>query len=62
MSLGYSRYRPVPRYRVYRTINDGHLLGPAAVIECLDDAEAIGKAAPAANRKAAELWKVFASS
>jgi hypothetical protein len=45
------------RYRVYKTTNDGHILGPALVIECQDDQAAIGKAARAANGCAAELWE-----
>jgi hypothetical protein len=43
--------------RVYKTTNDGHILGPALVIECEDDQLAIGKAARAANGCAAELWE-----
>lgn len=47
----------MPHYRIYTTTPDGHLLGPAAVIECRDDEEAIGRAARSANGKAAELWE-----
>jgi hypothetical protein len=39
----------VPNYRVYKTTPDGHILGPALIIECADDQVAIGKAARAAN-------------
>ncbi len=44
-------------YRVYKTTNDRHILGPALVIECQDDQVAIRKAARAANGCAAELWE-----
>jgi len=32
-------------YRIYVTTTHGHVTGPATVIECVDDQEAIGKAA-----------------
>ena len=44
-------------YRVYKTTNDGHILGPALVLECQDDQAAVRKAARAANGCAAELWE-----
>jgi hypothetical protein len=44
-------------YRVYKTTNDGHILGPALVRECEDEQAAIRKAARAANGCAAELWE-----
>ena len=46
----------MPHYRVYATTPDGHILGPAVVIECADDQEAIGQAAQMANGRAVELW------
>jgi len=48
---------PMPAYRIYKTSRDGHILGPALVIECEDDQSAITKAARAANGTAAELWE-----
>ena len=47
----------VTNYRVYKTTNNGHILGPPLVIECPDDQVATGKAARAANGSAAELWE-----
>jgi hypothetical protein len=44
-------------YRVYKTTNDGHITGPALVIECQDDQAAIEQATRAANGCAAELWE-----
>ena len=38
---------PMPAYRIYKTSRDGHILGPALVIECEDDQTAITKAARA---------------
>jgi hypothetical protein len=44
----------MPHYRVYFTTTDGHVTGPATVIECTDDQKAIGKAA---NGTPMELWE-----
>jgi hypothetical protein len=47
----------MPAYRVYVLTTDGHIAGPAQVIECADDQEAIGKAVPLTNGKSVELWQ-----
>jgi coenzyme F420-reducing hydrogenase alpha subunit len=44
-------------YRIYLTTTHGRILGPAIVIECADDQEAIEKAVQATNEKALELWQ-----
>ena len=47
----------MPHYRIFKTNTDGHITGPALVIESLDDQEAIEQATRAANGCAAELWE-----
>jgi hypothetical protein len=46
----------MPAYRVYLVGKDGHISGPAHIIECADDQEAIGQAVHYTNGKCAELW------
>ena len=43
-------------YRVYVVTTDGHIAGPAQVIECENEQDAIGKAAQLTNGKCVELW------
>jgi hypothetical protein len=47
----------MPHYRIYFTTTEGHVTAPAAVIECDDDQEAIGKAAQFVNGRAVKLWE-----
>jgi hypothetical protein len=47
----------MPDYRIYKTTLDGRLLGPAAVIDCLDDREAIEQAVSVTKGNCAELWQ-----
>jgi hypothetical protein len=44
-------------YLVYLTTADGRVLGPAIVLECADDEEAIEKMGQSTNCKALELWQ-----
>jgi hypothetical protein len=46
---------PMPAYRVYTVTTDGHIAGPAQMIECADEQEAVGKAAHLTNGKSVEL-------
>jgi hypothetical protein len=48
---------PMPQYRIYSLGPDGKISGPAEVVECADEQDAIDKASQAANGKAAELWE-----
>jgi hypothetical protein len=43
-------------YRIYFVGAEGQYLGPATVVECADEQEAIGKAAHQAKGCAVELW------
>jgi hypothetical protein len=47
----------MPHYRIYVTTTDGHITAPAALIECDNDQEAIGKAKQFVNGRAVELWE-----
>jgi hypothetical protein len=47
----------VPHYRIYSIRPDGHIAGPAVVVECGDDKEAIQKTQQAVNGKDVELWE-----
>jgi hypothetical protein len=46
----------MPAYRVYTVTTDGHIAGPAQMIECADEQEAVGNAAHLTNGKSVELW------
>jgi len=46
----------MPEYRIYRMTNDGHILGPAELIECADDGEAFEKAQQYVDGHDIELW------
>jgi hypothetical protein len=43
-------------HRVFLGTHDGRISGPAHVIECEDDQEAMGRAIQHTNGKSAELW------
>jgi hypothetical protein len=43
-------------YRIYFVGAEGQYLGPAAIIECVNEQEAIGKAAQQAKGCDVELW------
>jgi hypothetical protein len=43
-------------YRVFPVTPDGRISGPAHVIECENDQEAMGRAIQYTNGKSAELW------
>jgi hypothetical protein len=43
-------------YRVFLVSHDGRISGPAHVIECSNDQEAMGRAVQYTNGKSAELW------
>jgi hypothetical protein len=47
----------VQSYRIYSLGSDGKIAGPAEVVECADEQEAIDKASHAVNGEAVELWK-----
>ena len=42
-------------YRIYVITTDGHITGPAQVIECENEQQAIGTAAQLTNGKSVEL-------
>jgi hypothetical protein len=48
----------MPSYRIYLLDDDDHISRPPDILECADEQEAIGKAAPqATSGKAVELWE-----
>jgi hypothetical protein len=47
----------MPDYRIFKMGNDGKISGPAQVIDCADEQEAIRTASQALDGKAAELWE-----
>ena len=47
----------MPHYRIFSTSRDGHILGPATIVECADDEEAIAQATQLTNGKSVELWE-----
>ena len=47
----------MPAYRLYVLTTDGHIAGPAHVIECESKQAAIGQAAQLTNGKSVELWE-----
>ena len=48
----------MPEYRIYLTAADGRILGPAIVLECADDPEALSKTSQATSSHATlELWQ-----
>ena len=46
----------MPDYRIYVVDEHGHIAGPAHVITCATDEEAIEKAKPMIDRHDIELW------
>ena len=46
----------MPTYRVYSVTSDGHIVGPAAVVICKNDQEAILRAQQLKNGHDLELW------
>jgi hypothetical protein len=47
----------MPPYRIYVTDEAGHIIAPATVVECADDAEAIAQAtALRVGAKVVEIW------
>ena len=46
----------MPTYRVYSVTSDGHIVGPAAVVICKNDREAILRAQQLKNGHDLELW------
>jgi hypothetical protein len=48
----------MPEYRIYLTAADGRILGPAIVLECADDQEALEKTERTTKGNTAlELWQ-----
>jgi hypothetical protein len=46
----------MPDYRVY-AVDDGRILGPADIITCDNDEQAIDKARKLKRRSAVEVWQ-----
>jgi hypothetical protein len=46
----------MPTYRVYSVTSDGHIVGPATVVACKNDQEAISRAQQLKNGHDLELW------
>ena len=46
----------MPTYRIYSVTSDGHIAGPAAVVTCKNDQEAISRAQQLKNGHDVELW------
>ena len=46
----------MPTYRIYSVTSDGHIVGPAAVVTCKNDQEAILRAQHLKNGHDLELW------
>jgi len=46
----------VPWYRVFEINDDGHIAGPARIIDCLDDQQAIAQARQLKDGKIIEVW------
>jgi hypothetical protein len=46
----------MPAYRIYTLDDDGHIVGPPAVIDCPDDQAAIQEAKRTLDGKVIELW------
>ena len=44
------------QYRIFTVGQDGHIKGPAEIVECADDQEAIEEAAQLANGLDLEIW------
>ena len=49
----------MPTYRIYSVTSDGHIGGPAAVVTCENDQEAISRAQQLKNGHDVELWESF---
>jgi len=47
----------MPHYRIYSLKADGHYLGPAQVVECATDDDAVRKAQQFVNGCGVEVWK-----
>jgi hypothetical protein len=47
----------MPEYRIYTLDFNGHIVGPAKVIECADDDGAVQEALLAAGGHDVELWE-----
>jgi hypothetical protein len=47
----------VPIYRLYIVNPEGRILGPAQVVECADDREAIRRAQPLLKGHDIEVWQ-----
>jgi hypothetical protein len=47
----------MPVYRVYQIDKKGHILGPAEVITCDDEEEAVRKAKSLVNGHDLEVWQ-----
>lgn len=47
----------MPEYRLYRLTPDGHVSGPADIITCADDGEAIAQAHARLAGKDLEVWQ-----
>ena len=48
----------MPTYRIYSVTSDGHIVGPAAVVTCKNDQEAISRAEQLKNGHDVELWNL----
>jgi hypothetical protein len=48
----------MPEYRFYVIKPDGHIAGPADVVECQDDAEATERATGISGGRAIEIWQL----
>ena len=46
----------MPEFRIYRMSKDGNILGPATIVECADEDEALQKAQQAVDGHDVELW------
>ena len=46
----------MPEYRIYRMTKDGHISGPADIVECADEGEAFQKALQYVDGHDIELW------
>lgn len=47
----------VPFYRIYALDEDGHIMRPSVVVECMTDTEALEAAKHQTNCFAVEVWQ-----